>query len=413
VPRPGSPGRPRNRVGGWASTLEETAGRCLPHRLQPHCSAKRPRAAAGWAAVQLTARAPPLEHGTRARWRESASTRWDANSARNPAVAFQHFAALLGAVVRPCPHPPRLAVCDAHEHPQRRAEQQEGNTPVRTPCHSCRATGSGTGREPVLCAPRHGARLDKPPLYCAAGDVARPIRHSRPPATRATALPPLPPRSTPRADHGLPHAALPRAGAASARGAPHPRPWAAPSERDEVWLFDPHLGSIDQQLHVPPPPSLRTHRTRRILHPVLIGHAASCALPLSPSSRCPSSCCVPCCGSNPRHEASAGTRMHPAIAPPPPPSTPSTPYGALTRTRPPGVARRQPRARGARQLARRAAAPALHVWARGRRAAVGRPAQARSPLLRRAPRTGTCPVCTGGGTRRVRLVRKEGRDVSS
>ena len=33
-------------------------------------------------------------------------------------------------------------------------------------------------------------------------------------------------------------------------------------------------GEIEQA----PPPPLRTNRTRRVLHPVLIGHAASCRL---------------------------------------------------------------------------------------------------------------------------------------
>jgi len=34
-------------------------------------------------------------------------------------------------------------------------------------------------------------------------------------------------------------------------------------------------GSQQEELHPPNPPPLRTNRTRRVLHPVLIGHAAS------------------------------------------------------------------------------------------------------------------------------------------
>jgi hypothetical protein len=60
--------------------------------------------------------------------------------------------------------------------------------------------------------------------------------------------------------------------------------------------------------------------------------------------------------------------------------------------------------------ARRAAA--LSPWGAGCACSIRPPAEYKAWSVKRGVYTEMCPVRTEGGTRRVRLVRKEGRDVS-
>ena len=168
------------------------------------------------------------------------------------------------------------------------------------------------------------------------------------------------------------------------------------------------IGSLEVP---PPPPPPRTKWTRRVPHPVLIGHAASLTprtdrthisprpapQPQPPPRRHgPASSALKSAGrvARPRWGRLSGRQAHAAYAPPAEPAP----------------CRRPRRGAGRAPSARAAAGPPAVRQVRLRRKEVRR-----HPHPRRgghAPHK-TCPVSTGGGTRRVQLVREGGGETSA